>query len=184
MLVSAENACVVVFNMQLELIPLLENGTQLLNDCCWMLDVAETLALPKIVIEHKKLGAPSQALKEVAGRAPYLEKTHFDCTRHDTIVQAFEATGRKQFVLAGAESHVCILQSAAGLRELGKEVFVVSDAISSRNRVDHERALSRLSEIGAHLLTKEMFFFECIRQSEYPEYVATAMRFLDGRYIR
>lgn len=184
MLVNAERACVVVFNMQLEIVPLLENGTQVLNDCCWMLDVATTLGLPKIVIEHKKLGASSKALKEVAGDAPYLEKYYFDFTQHEHIMEALETTGRDQFVFAGGESHVCLLQSAAGLRARGKEVFVVADATSARNRVDHERALARFPEVGAHVLTKEMFFFECIRQSESPDYVPTAMRFLDGRYIR
>lgn len=184
MLVNAGKACVIVFNMQLEIVPLLEGGTQLLNDCCWMMEVAATLGLPRIVIEHKKLGASSKALKEVAADVPYLEKTYFNFTRHEEIVAALEATGCEQFVLAGAESHVCLLQSAAGLRERGKEVFVISDAISARNAVDHAQALRRFPEIGARLLTKEMFFFECIRHSEYPNYIEIAMKYLDGRYIR
>lgn len=184
MLVKADNACVVIFNMQLELIPLLHQGTQLLNDCRWLAEVAKTFGLPLIVIEHKKLGAPAQTLKEVAGQAPYLEKIYFDCTEHEHIVEAIEHTGRQQFVLAGAESHVCLLQSTLGLRRMGKEVFVLSDVVSARNLPDHEQALQRLDKVGAQLITKEMFFFECIRQSEYPDYVNTAMKFLDGRYIR
>jgi isochorismate hydrolase len=184
MLVNARKACVVVFNMQLEIVPLLESGTQLLNDCCWMIDVAGTLGLPRIVVEQKKLGASSQALKAVAGDTPYLEKTYFDFTRHEDIASVLEATGCEQFVLAGAESHVCVLQSAAGLRARGKDVFVVSDAISARNTVDHAQALRRLPEIGARLITKEMFFFESIGHSEYPNYIEIAMKYLDGRYIR
>lgn len=184
MQVKADQACVVLFNMQLELIPLLDQGTQLLNDCCWLADVAKVLGLPSLVIEHKKLGKLSTALKEVATESIYLEKSYFDFTRHEDIVRAIEETGRNQFVLAGGESHVCVMQSAFGLKALGKEVFVMADAISARNLPDHNCALQRLRENGVHLITKEMFFFECVLHSEYPDYVKQAMRFLDGRYIR
>jgi hypothetical protein len=157
MLLKSENLCVVIFNMQLELIPLLHEGTQLLNDCCWLVDVAETLGVPALIIEHKKLGASSQALKDVAGGVPYLEKIYFDFLRHDHIARAVEDTGRQQFVLAGAEAHVCVLQSALGLRELGKEVFVLSDATSARNLVDHRQALGECAIAVCNLSPRRCF---------------------------
>lgn len=184
MLIKADNVCVVIFNMQLEVIPLLHEGTQVLNNCCWLADVAQTLDVPTLIIEHSKLGAPSQALKEVAGAASYLEKTWFDCSSHDSIAHPLEATGRRQVVLAGAESHVCLLQSALGLRELGYEVSVMADACSARNLFDHQHALANLAQAGIRVLTREMFFFECIRRSTRPDYIDLAMKYLDGRYIR
>src|SRR5438552_350306 len=129
MLVSQQDACLVLFNMQLELIPLLEEGTQVLNDCCWLADVGKALGVPTIVIEHKKLGKSSQALKDVARESPYLEKIYFDCMAHEEVKRAIDATGRKQLVLAGGETHVCVLQSAVGMKRAGKDVFVISDAV-------------------------------------------------------
>lgn len=184
MILRANDVCVVIFNMQLELIPLLNEGTRILNDCCWLADVTGTLGVQTMIIEHKKLGASSRALKEIAGKAPYFEKIYFDCTFEKHIASAIQESGCQQFVLAGAESHVCILQSAAGLKAMGKDVFVLADTVSTRNTVDHERAMHRLATLGVHLITKEMFFFECIRYSEYPDYVPIAMKYLDGRYIR
>lgn len=184
MLVKAENACVVVFNMQLDLIPLLHEGTSLLNDCCWLADIAKAFELPTLVIEHKKLGASSKALKDVTEGFLYLEKIYFNFLCHEHIANAVKDTGREQFIVAGAETHVCVLQSAVGLRELGKEVFILADATSARNLGDHRQALRRMRDMGMQLITKEMFFFECIRQSEYPNYVNIAMKYLDGRYIR
>lgn len=184
MILKASDVCILIFNMQLELIPLLHDGTRLLNDCCWLADVANTLGLPALIIEHEKLGASSRSLKELAQKFPYYEKVYFDCTVQEHIGNSIRESGRQQFVLAGAESHVCILQSAAGLRALGKDVFVLSDATSSRNLVDHERAMLRLARMGVSLITKEMLFFECIRYSDYPNYIPIAMKYLDGRYIR
>jgi nicotinamidase-related amidase len=184
MILKADDVCILIFNMQLELIPLLHDGTKLLNDCCWLADVASTLGLPALIIEHEKLGDSSCALKEVAQQFPYYEKVYFDCTVQEHIANSIKERGRQQFVIAGAESHVCILQSVAGLQALGKDVFVLSDTISARNLVDHECALERLARMGANLITKEMFFFECIRYSNYPNYQPIAMKYLDGRYIR
>ena len=184
MILKKENTCLVVFNMQLELIPLLKGGTQLLHDCRWAVEVAKSLEVPTLVIEQKKLGAPAKTLQEVADGIPYLEKIYFDFLAHSHIEQEVEKTGCNQFVLAGGETHVCLLQSAVGLLNKGKEVFVLSDTCSSRNVEDHEAGIARMKKMPIHLMTKEMFFFEIIRNSEYPNYIDLAMKYLDGRYIK
>ncbi|NKD55168.1 MULTISPECIES: isochorismatase family protein [unclassified Haematospirillum] len=184
MLLQKEKASVVIFNMQLDLIPLLQNGTQLLNDCCWLADMCCDLQVPTRIIEHKKLGKLSRSLTEVAGKADYLEKTHFDFMEEPVAATAVEAAGQDHYVLAGAETHVCILQSAFRLQAQGKKVFLLADTCSARSRTDHEAALQRLGRSGIELITREMFFFELIRHSEYPNYLNLAMKYLDGRYIR
>lgn len=77
-----------------------------------------------------------------------------------------------------------ILQSALSLLEQGKTVFVLADTVSARNRADHELGLDRLRRLGVHLITREMFFFELIRNSEDTRYLDLAKKYLDGRYIR
>ncbi|QKV80363.1 isochorismatase family protein [Amycolatopsis sp. Hca4] len=184
MLVDKEKTAVVIFDMQLELIPLLVNGTQLLHDCCWLAEVARELALPLTLTEHKKLGGLSLSLSDAAQDAPRLEKEHFDFLREPHIEEHLAAADRDQYVLAGAETHVVILQSALSLLERGKSVFVLRDTCSARNRSDHDAGLDRLAAEGAQLITREMFFFELIRNSEDPRYLELAKKFLDGRYIR
>ncbi|MDG9669441.1 isochorismatase family protein [Hahella sp. CR1] len=184
MLLQKEKASVVIFNMQLELIPLLQNGTQLLNDCRWLADMCCDLQVPTQIIEHKKLGKLSQSLTEVAREAEYLEKTHFDFMQEQAVAHSVEAARSDHYVLAGAETHVCILQSALRLKAQGKEVFLLADTCSARSQTDHQAALRRLEQNGVQLITREMFFFELIRHSEYPNYLDLAMKYLDGRYIR
>jgi hypothetical protein len=184
MLVCKDKAAVVVFDLQLELIPLLLNGSQLLHDCCWVTEVAGEFDLPLLLTEHRKLGGLSVSLHEVAGHATRLEKEHFDALAEPPIAEYVAATGRDQYVLAGAETHVVVLQSALSLLAKGKTVFVLADTCSTRNQADHELGLARLRQNGVHLLTREMFFFELIRNSEDPRYLDLAKKYLDGRYIR
>jgi hypothetical protein len=184
MLVQRDKAAVVIFDMQLELIPLLRSGSQLLHDCCWVAEVAREFDLPLLLTEHKKLGTLSMSLQEVAGHAVRLPKEHFDFFRAPLIAEYLAASGRDQYVLAGAETHVVIFQSALGLVERGKTVFVLADTCSARNQLDHQAGLDRLRENGVQLLTREMLFFELIRNSEEPRYLELARKYLDGRYIR
>ena len=184
MLLEKSKTCVIVVNMQLELVPLLVNGTQLLTDCVWMADLCQDIDIPVVVIEQKKLGDGSAALKEKAGDAPYFEKDFFDMTCHEQIKQALLATGAEQFVLCGGETHVCLYQSAMGLKALGKSVYVMADVSSARNQIDQDYGLERMRSDGIALITKEMFFFELQRNSELPNYLSLALKFLDGRYIR
>lgn len=184
MLVDKDKAAVVVFDLQLELIPLLRNGSQLLHDCCWVAEVAQEFDVPLLLTEHKKLGGLSVSLHDVTDGVPRLEKEHFDFLREPAVAEHLAATDREQYVLAGAETHVVILQSALSLAARGKTVFVLTDTCSARNQPDHEVGLDRLRQNGVHLITREMLFFELIRNSEHSRYLDLAKKYLDGRYIR
>lgn len=184
MLVDKDKVAVVLFDLQLELIPLLVDGTQLLHNCCWVADVSRDFDVPVTLTEHEKLGGLSLDLLEVAPDAPRFRKDHFDFLREPQIAEHVAATDREQYVLAGAETHVVLFQSALSLLQRGKTVYVLADTCSARNASDHEAGLERLRRAGAHLLTREMFFFELISTSESPRYLNLALKYLDGRYIR
>ena len=83
---------------------------------------------------------------------------------------AFRGLGRKQAVLAGMEAHICVVQTAASLMEAGIEVFVVSDATASRTLESEEACKTRLSALGAGLVTTEMVLFEWLGQAGTPAF--------------
>lgn len=184
MLLKKDEACLFIFNMQLELIPLLRNSYQTATDAVWLADLFETHSLPTFFIEHKKLGAILPDLLQVAPSAKRLEKYHFSISKEPEIMSQLESLNKKQLIFAGAEAHVCMLQSAEHLKNLGYEIFFVSDALSARNNEDLEIAKIRLLENKHHLITKEMLFFELIDHSEFKNYLNLSLKFLDGRYIK
>lgn len=81
-----------------------------------------------------------------------------------------EVEPRKTIVLAGCEAHICLLQTALDLLEDEFEVWVVTDACSSRNERNRDAAYDRLAGAGAELVTAEMVAFEWVRTSEHPDF--------------
>ena len=79
-----------------------------------------------------------------------------------------EPEGRSTIVIAGCEAHVCLMQTALGLLEEEFEVWVVTDACSSRSERNRDAAFDRLAGAGAELVTTEMVAFEWLRTAEHP----------------
>ncbi|WP_093379416.1 isochorismatase family protein [Variovorax sp. OV329] len=80
------------------------------------------------------------------------------------------AEERNQIVIAGCEAHVCLLQTALDLIEDEFEVWVVTDACSSRTERNRDAAFDRLAGAGAELVTTEMVAFEWLRGCEHPAF--------------
>ena len=81
-----------------------------------------------------------------------------------------EETGRSTIVIAGCEAHVCLMQTALGLLEEEFDVWVVTDACSSRSERNRDAAFDRLAGNGAELVTTEMVAFEWARTCEHPAF--------------
>ncbi len=77
---------------------------------------------------------------------------------------------RNMIVIAGCEAHVCLLQTALDLLEDDFEVWVVTDACSSRTERNRDAAFDRLAGAGAELVTTEMVGFEWLRTADHPAF--------------
>jgi len=80
------------------------------------------------------------------------------------------AQERKSIVLAGCEAHICLMQTALDLLEDEFEVWVVTDACTSRTERNRDAAYDRLAGAGAELVTAEMVAFEWLRSAEHPDF--------------
>lgn len=106
---------------------------------------------------------PPAPCAPVAGNARSLPK-------HLQKAAPAEAEGRNTIVIAGCEAHVCLMQTALGLLEEEFDVWVVTDACSSRSERNRDAAFDRLAGAGAELLTTEMVAFEWLRTAEHPAF--------------
>lgn len=77
---------------------------------------------------------------------------------------------RSMIVIAGCEAHVCLLQTALDLLEDEFDVWVVTDACSSRTERNRDAAFDRLAGAGAELVTTEMVAFEWLRTAEHADF--------------
>ena len=73
-------------------------------------------------------------------------------------------------IVCGIETHICIQQTVLDCLQKGFEVILISDAMSSRNKVDHEISLKRMIQTGAILSTTESIIFELCKTADRKEF--------------
>ncbi|MDR1291810.1 MAG: isochorismatase family protein [Clostridiales Family XIII bacterium] len=95
----------------------------------------------------------------------YIEKDTFSAMDEPAFVGALESLKRREVIVCGVESHVCVMQSAQDLYALGYTVRVAADATASRRALDHELACSRMAHEGITVTTTEALLFDLMKGS-------------------
>ena len=167
-----DRSVVVLVDFQQRLMPAIHDGATVVAQALVLARIARLLDVPVLGTEQNPqgLGGNVPELRELCART--LAKMHFDACQ-DGLIDAIDATGRQrtqgaEIVIAGCESHVCLMQTALGLARAGYPVSVVASACGSRHPVDRELALARLHDAGARIVSLEMVAFEWLRTSEHP----------------
>jgi nicotinamidase-related amidase len=114
-----------------------------------------------------------EVFRETIGYHP-VEKQCFSACGSEQFTALLTALGRKQVLLAGVETHVCVYQTALDLLARGLEVHVIADAVSSRTPVNKDVALRRMTSEGARLSSTEMALFELTGASGTDQFRAIA----------
>ncbi len=176
MLLHADTSCLLVIDMQERLVPAMQAPARTIRNARILIRAAQELAVPVLLTEQypKGLGAPVPELARAAAaaNAAILPKMHFSCMEDRGFAAAFKATGRRQAVIAGMEAHICVMQTAVSLMDQGYEVFVVTDATSSRTLESEKACLDRLQASGAGIVTTEMVVFEWLGRAGTPAFKA------------
>ena len=180
MLMVAERSLLLIIDLQEKLLPVIHNGDQVVSESVWLAGVADELDVPVLVSEQypQGLGATTAELTERLKQPTLIEKLHFSCMGDESCRQAIESADRDQIIIAGIESHVCVLQTTLNLLEEGFEVFVVSGAISSRGPEDVTLALNRMGSAGAQIVSREMVAFEWLGQSGTEQFKSISKNYL------
>lgn len=175
MLLHREHSQLLIVDVQDRLVPAMHNGEHMIERCGILLQAAHRLGVPATISEQyrKGLGATVAQLYNMKGDAPIMEKMHFSCAADAPItarVQSLVVDGRRQIVIAGIESHVCVLQSALGFKDMGLDVVVVADAVTSRQPESVMLACDRYRAAGVNVVNAEMAMFEWLHISGTPEF--------------
>lgn len=180
MLLNREKAGFLLVDVQEKLTPLVLNSEALVARCQWLIRLAKELTVPILLSEQypRGLGNTVEPLKALTAKASCIDKVHFSCYRCPDFVNAWQTIDRKQVVIAGIETHVCVLQTAMDMNSSGFDVFVVIDAVSSRHEIDHRYGLKRMKQAGIQLVTSEMVFFEWVGQAGTAEFKALSQAYL------
>ena len=184
MLIERKKSLLLVVDVQEKLAPAILDAETAVANNVRLISCARRLKVPVFVSEQyvRGLGPSVAAIREAAasseaGAVPtvdvvFFEKIHFGCAGEPGVLEMLRATGRRQVLLTGMESHVCVLQTALGLLEAGFEVFLIADASSSRTAANRSAAVERLRAAGCGIVTTEMVLFEWLHKAGTDEFRA------------
>ena len=167
MLIERDQSLLLVVDVQEKLAPAIHDGAAAIANNRRLLASAGRLGIPVFVSEQyvRGLGSTVTDLLPLPAGAQIIEKMHFSCAREPGFLEMLSETGRRQIVVTGMETHVCVLQTVLGLREAGYTVFLVEDAASSRTPANRAAAVERMCAAGAHVVTTEMVVFEWLQKA-------------------
>lgn len=166
MLMNATLSALLVIDIQQRLMPAIDGAELVIERAEWLCRLAELLQVPVVVSEQypKGLGATLESLQNLTSSAHYVEKLCFSAAAEHVLDKTVLAE-RTQVVICGAETHVCVLQTAMELQQAGKQVFVVEEAVGSRTMQNKQLALARMERAGIVIVSAEMVAFEWLRRA-------------------
>ena len=169
--INQENVILLIVDIQEKLVKMLAEEDVKIA-AIKIAKACDILQIPAIISEQypKGLGETITELKGALPNAIYVEKTSFSVAHTFANKLLDLDINKKQVILFGIETHICVLQTAFDLLNMGYEVFVVKEACGSRNHEDKESALRRLMHAGTQLITVEMALFELLKSSKHPNF--------------
>jgi nicotinamidase-related amidase len=168
-------AVLVVIDVQEKLLPVIHGGDEVARNIERLIRGCHLLDVPAVVTEQyvKGLGPTIEplrsALAETGGYHP-IEKSCFSAQGCELFASRLATLERRQVVVAGIETHVCVYQTVGDLLRAGFDVTIVGDAVSSRTERNRDLALQRMVADGAKLSTTEMALFELTKVSGTDEF--------------
>ncbi|MBK8891217.1 MAG: hydrolase [Dechloromonas sp.] len=152
------NAAILLVDHQAGLLSLVRDidPDKFKNNVLALADLAKYFNLPTILttsFESGPNGPLMPELKALFPDAPYIARPgQINAWDNDDFVKAIKATGKKQLIIAGIVTEVCVAFPALSALEEGFEVFVVTDASGTFNEISRDSAWQRMTLAGAQLL--------------------------------
>ncbi len=166
--VRAEEAVLVVIDIQEKLFPLIHEKERVLENVLKLIRAAKAMKIPIILTEQYPIGLGRtipEIINELEGVKP-IEKKSFSCFGSDEFRDAVIESTARYLIIVGIETHICINQTALDALEMGYAPVVVEDATGTRKAGDHETAIRKLSDNDVLVESAEMVIYEALESAE------------------
>lgn len=162
-LLKKDKTAFIIIDVQERLMPVIFNNSEVFENVNRLIEGSKILNIPLLITEQypKGLGKTCAEVKIPEGQE-VIEKVCFSCLLSSPVNIKLKSLGIEQLVLAGVESHICVLKTALDGLSSGLQVHVVADAVSSRKEYSKQIALERMRQSGAFIATTEMILFQLL----------------------
>ena len=167
MRITKEDSIGLIIDIQEKLLPVMHEKEALLKNCGILISGLRELEIPLLVTQQysKGLGDTVSEIQSLIPELRHIEKNDFSCFGEPDFALKLELLGKKNIIICGIESHVCVLQTAVDLKEAGYNPVVVMDCISSRTPENIELAKERFRIEGIMMSSYESILFELTRSA-------------------
>ncbi len=167
-MLKMENTVLLLVDIQGKLAHLMHEKERLFDNLQKLIKGIRVLGIPVLWVEQNPVGL-GPTIPEVADSLPDvtpISKMSFSSCRNDRFLQALKNMDRNQILIAGIETHICVYQTAVDLVDMGVEVQVVTDAVSSRTAENKGIGLQKMRDAGASWTSVETALFELLGVAE------------------
>ncbi len=168
---NPNDTSLLVIDFQEKLVPAMHRSEDTLKNAGVLMKMAKALEIPTIVTEQypKGIGHTVEPLSLLFEGLTPVEKMSFSaCTAE--VEEALAKAPRQKILIAGIETHVCVFQTVRALLDKGYQVFVVSDAVSSRREENDQNGIALMQEMGAVITNTETVLFDLLKESTHPKF--------------
>jgi nicotinamidase-related amidase len=173
-MLTVTDSVLLVIDVQDKLFRVMYQKEQLADNLQRLIKGIQVLEVPVLVTEQYPQGL-GPTVPEIAGLLTAVKrypKVNFSCCGDQAFLREFKKLNRKQVLISGIESHVCVYQTAADLIAAGYEVYVVSDAVSSRTEQNKGTGIKMMMQLGAKLTVTEAALFELLKVAKGDKFKA------------
>lgn len=171
---NPENSLLLMIDVQEKLVNALDKNI-IVKRVANLVKSAALLDIPVVVTEQypKGLGATvAEVSSEFPENTPVFEKVSFNALETEGVLDKIKSYGKKQIVICGIETHICVHQTAAALLREGFEVYVVKDACASRNKYEFKQGIELMAQNGVKVTCVEIVLFEWLKTAKNPHFKA------------
>ena len=177
-LLDKNEVILVIVDIQEKLAAVMADRQRVVDNCLHLIEVSKLLNIPVLLNEQypKGLGPTVNEIREALQPYEPLEKITFSCCRGGSFLNALAASGRKKVILAGMETHVCVLQTVIDLLKTGYVVHMVKYATCSRTPDNFTAGIEFVRDAGAVITCTEAVLFQLLEKAGTDEFKAISKR--------
>ena len=171
----ADRSLFLIIDLQENLMKVMDHAGKVYNNTRLFLAACRVMGIPVVVTEQypKGLGRTVPEVAEHLGGHTLIEKITFSACTEDAL-KVLAGFNRKQVLVAGSETHVCVFQTVRDLVAAGYEVYILRDAVCSRFKDNYRNGIELMKEEGAVITDTETAIFDLLKVAGTTEFKAVS----------
>ena len=176
--IDREDTVLLIVDIQDKLAAVMKEKDKVVRNTLHLVELAKLINMPVIVTEQypRGLGTTVPEIREALPFYRPVEKMTFDCCGQPDFLEELKEHNKRNVVLTGMETHICVLQTCIGLLRGGINVHVVQDAICSRTEENWKIGTEFMREAGAAVTCTETVLFQLLKVAGTEEFKAISKR--------